>query len=132
MDVGYPLIDGHHKKLVSLINNLAQCLRSTPNEYKNSVGKVLKSLLDYTIYHFSEEEKVMGKYKYPGLAEHKAIHKEFVSKLQSSLLPLLQGNEIKTLDFYNFLYNWLLHHISVADKQWATYIHTNYPDAVIE
>lgn len=132
LDLGYPLIDGHHKKLVSLINEFGDLL-SEPNEkYKISVGKVLKSLIDYTIYHFAEEEKIMQKYKYANLKEHKNVHENFVNELKSRLIQILQGDMEKGSEFYTFLWNWLFEHIAVTDKKWATHIREKHPDAKIE
>ncbi|MBQ7612649.1 MAG: hemerythrin family protein [Spirochaetaceae bacterium] len=132
LNVGYSLIDGHHKKLVSLINELTTVLASPPDIAKKNIGKVLKSIIDYTIYHFTAEEAVMRRYKYPKYEEHKKIHDDFVATMQHSQIPLLSGDIQKGIEFYNFLCVWLLDHIAVTDKMWAEFIRENYPDAQIE
>lgn len=132
LDLGYPLIDGHHKKLVSLINEFGDLLSSSSEKYKTSVGKVLKSLIDYTIYHFDEEEKIMNKYKYGNLKEHKKVHENFVNELKSRLIQILSGDQENGIKFYTFLWNWLFEHIAVVDKKWAAHIREKYPNAKIE
>lgn len=129
LNLNFVVIDSHHKKLVSMINKYGDLLSAPHKTYKNEVGKVLKSLIDYTIYHFSEEEKIMKKYNYTNLAEHKDIHDAFVKKLKDSLIPLLEGDLQKGAEFYAFLCTWLLNHIAKTDKEWALQIDKNFPEA---
>ncbi len=66
--LGIEEIDGQHKKLVSLINQLHKAMKLKKGS-QNS-GKILNSLADYTVYHFGYEEDLFEKYSYPGTAEH--------------------------------------------------------------
>ncbi|MGP1438897.1 MAG: bacteriohemerythrin [Treponema sp.] len=128
LSVGYSQIDGHHKKLINIIEEIYSLLDLPINEYRYKVGKVLKKLSDYTIYHFTEEEKVMKQHKYPGFEEHAKIHASFIKKLHDAL-PLMAGGDKQTaIDMYNFLGNWLVEHIAITDHQWSNFIHEKYPD----
>ena len=132
LDLGYSLIDTHHKKLISLINELAKILAGDQETYKNNIGKVLKGIVDYTIYHFNAEEQVMARYKYPELEAHKKSHSDFIAVLKENHLGLLQGEMEKGIVFYTHLCDWLLEHIARTDKKWALYIAEKYPNAKIE
>ncbi|EFW38493.1 bacteriohemerythrin [Treponema phagedenis] len=129
LSVGYNTIDLHHKKLLSLINDFEDLLSLPQAKYKVHVGRVLMSLCDYTVYHFSEEEKIMRRYKYPQFEEHAQIHAAFVQRIKDSLVPLASGNMEAGAEFCNFLGEWLLHHIAVTDQKWAEFIQKNHPDA---
>ena len=128
LSVGYPTIDGHHKKLVSITQEIYSLLGQPDYIYRIKIGKVLKKLSDYTIYHFQEEEKIMKKYKYPRLEEHTNIHMFFVEKLNQSLPLIAKGEKEVAIEMYNFLCSWLVKHIAGEDAMWAKYIHSAYPN----
>ena len=128
LSVGYAEIDGHHKKLINIVGEVRSLLDLPQAEYRLKVGKILKKLSDYTVYHFNEEEKIMKQHRYPGLEEHASVHASFVKKLNESL-PLMAGGDKKTaIEMYNFLSTWLVQHIAVDDHKWSDYIHEKYPN----
>lgn len=131
LSVGYNNIDLHHKKLLYIINDFAALLKLPLEEYKVKVGKTLKNLSAYTIYHFSEEEKIMKKYAYPGFERHAELHALFVNKLNADIIPIASGEPEKGVEFYNFLGEWLVKHIGVEDKKWSEFLHSKHPEAEI-
>jgi hemerythrin-like metal-binding domain len=128
LSVGYIEIDGHHKKLVNIVGEVRSLLSLPVNEYRLKVGKVLKKLSDYTVYHFEEEEKIMKKYKYPGLEEHAKIHSFFIKKLNDCLPLMASGDKKTAIEMYNFLSVWLVQHIAIDDHKWSAFIHEKYPN----
>jgi len=130
LSVGYATIDGHHKKLVRIVEELRLILGLPEVQYRLKIGKMLKQLSDYTVYHFNEEERVMQKYDYPQLSEHAKIHAGFVAKLQDALPLIAKGEKQVAIDMYGFLSDWLIEHIAVEDHKWAQFIHKTCPDAV--
>ena len=128
LSVGYTVIDGHHKKLVSITQEIYKTLQFPEPVYKLKIGKILKRLSDYTIYHFHEEERIMAQYKYPYLKEHAEIHNSFVEKLNDSLPLLAKGDKDIAIEMYNFLTKWLIEHIAGEDHEWAEYVHKNFPN----
>ena len=130
LSVGYATIDGHHKKLVRIVEELRGILDLPEVLYRLKIGKMLKQLSDYTIYHFNEEERIMKKYEYPQLAEHAKIHAGFVQKLQSALPLIAKGEKSVAIEMYGFLSDWLIEHIAVEDHKWAEFIHKTCPDEV--
>ena len=128
LSVGYIEIDGHHKKLISIVDEVYTLLDLPINEYRVKVGKVLKRLSDYTNYHFTEEEKVMKQHRYPELEEHSKIHSSFIKKL-NEVLPLMASGDKKTaIEMYKFLTNWIIKHIAIEDHKWSNFIHEKYPN----
>lgn len=128
LSIGYATIDGHHKKLVRIVEELRNMLDLPEVEYRLKIGKMLKQLSDYTIYHFNEEERIMQKYEYPNLREHATIHAFFVEKLHSTLPLIAKGDKSVAIEMYGFLSDWLIEHIAVEDRKWAEFIHKTYPD----
>lgn len=130
LSVGYAEIDGHHKKLINIVGEIRNLLDLPTSEYRLKVGKILKKLSDYTVYHFDEEEKLMRQYKYPCLEEHAKIHALFVKKLNASLPLMASGDKKTAIDMYNFLSAWLVQHIAIDDHKWSDFIHEKYPNLI--
>jgi len=114
-----PEIDLQHKKLLEVANKLYDTASGSEESYKLNMAKVLKSLTDYTVYHFSAEEEFMRKYGYAGVALHKVAHDNFVSEVNHQILKLNTGTRDDGLQFYSYLANWVLNHIAKADRVWA-------------
>jgi len=116
--VGIREIDRQHGILVQLINRLDQGLKRKIS--KSTLEDIANYLTDYTIFHFSFEEKLMADHHYPGLAAHKVVHQNFVNKVKH------YQNQLKTQDaalvateILEFLKNWLLDHIQKTDRQYS-------------
>jgi hemerythrin len=56
-------VDNQHKKLIGLINQLYDAMRV--GKGREVLGSVLTELVNYTIYHFSTEERLFREYGYP-------------------------------------------------------------------
>ena len=120
--LGVDEIDLQHHKLISIMNNFYDTAVGDPKEYPLNVGKSLKKLTGYTYDHFSYEEALMEKYRYPDVEKHKAQHKIFISQLNSKIPHIAKGNQAEGQELYNFLLEWLLHHIAHIDSLWAEHV----------
>jgi hemerythrin len=109
-------IDLQHQKLLGMIN-----------EFYEHVGKdsgqafrtLLDSLVEYTQYHFSTEEKYFKKFAYPAASSHTEMHKKFTAKVLDVRNRLDQGRTVVSLEITTFLKDWLTHHIKETDKQYS-------------
>ncbi len=119
-EVGFPLIDGDHKKLLSLCNNVLaaqQCETGTVLE-----RQALDELADYTEYHFRREEDLMVRYGYRDYAAHKAQHDQMRAQVHAYLRRYEEkGREILPL-VANHLKLWLLQHIAGTDRRLAPFL----------
>lgn len=119
---GFSEVDLQHKKLISIIEEVRQALNAESKTYTLAISKAVKSLMDYTEYHFSEEEALMKKNEYPSLDAHKKEHAAFVSQVSGLLSSIHTQNRETGEQFYSFLGTWLFAHIARSDKAWAVYI----------
>ena len=118
--VGYDKIDDQHKTLVKLVNELHSNM--TAGRTKETLMNTLKSLTDYTAYHFKTEERMMEKNNYPDFEKHKKQHDKFVEKVVGFKKQFEAGNAQVSEDILNFLRDWLLNHIAKTDKQLAGFM----------
>jgi|GEM_PF-6664824 len=116
---GVDRIDGQHKKLVLLLNELATKLI---NNDTVELERVFDELAAYANYHFEEEEKIWSPYfsEDKWFINHLKTHNSFIPKVlelknEESEKPLHDVVE----DIIKFLIHWLAYHILDADKRMA-------------
>ena len=113
-------IDEDHQKLVDLFNIINHAVEK--DESADYIEALLKELINCTIWHFSHEERLMLKYGYSGLAEHKREHQELIQAAREfQQKSLQQGKSINSEDI-SFLENWLTGHILGADMDLGSYL----------
>ncbi len=110
-------IDEQHKKLISLINELHNAM--SKGKSKEILESILSGLVDYTVEHFSTEEKYMDKFNYPDSLMHKKEHQTFVRQVQEYQEKLKDKNFLLSIQVMNFLKDWLLNHILGLDKKYS-------------
>lgn len=121
--IGVKSIDDQHKVLVDLMNEIYKAFGS--NQSKKATTRVLKELIDYTVYHFGHEEEIFKKYNYPDSENHNLQHQKFVEKIKAFQKDFNSGNAILSFDLIDFLKSWLLNHILKIDKKYVAFFKEN-------
>lgn len=107
--------DAQHKKLIDLINQLNEAMQA--GKGNDAMGKVLTELVNYTVYHFGYEEKLMAQYKYEDTPAHKAEHVKLVQSVGDFKKKFDSGSAAVSVEIMNFLRDWLTNHIMKTDKK---------------
>ncbi len=118
------LIDQQHQQLFSLINQVVDAVQNL--RCAEAVDEIMPKLVDYTRYHFEEEESRMQELGYPEYKQHKAQHDAFKQKLDQ-LAAKAKGapdgeRASVTLDMLRFLNDWLVQHIGEVDQKMAPFL----------
>lgn len=113
-------IDEQHKKLISMINSFYDNINEKSS--KELMFDLIKALKEYTVFHFSIEEKYMKQYEYPGYASHKKEHDKFFEKVLSFEERYKNGKLILTVEITNFIKDWVSDHIMNIDKKYSDYL----------
>jgi len=119
LSVGVPGIDKQHKELVRMINELHAAM--TSGSAKETLGKIIQGLVDYTKFHFGTEEKIFAKINYPFASSHKMEHDKFVKEVVNFQKEFEAGGLMLSIKVMNFLKDWLNNHILGTDKKYAPY-----------
>ena len=114
--IGINEMDNHHKKLFEILDEVDACLEG---DDRSKLDSIIKSLLDYTKYHFKAEEDLLRKYHYPDLEEHILIHKKIVERLKI-YKKQLADNTLDKEGFAQMTRNWLLKHILKEDTKYSS------------
>jgi hemerythrin-like metal-binding protein len=88
----------------------------------DALASILDRLMSYTVAHFSHEESLMERYRYPRLAEHKAEHEALTKKVRRLREELVKSKNVLTVDVMDFLQDWLSKHIRQSDMQYAEFV----------
>lgn len=120
LSVGYNAIDEQHIRWIDLINAVYNSLASGSS--KTTLGKVLKDLVDYTVWHFGFENKMMTEYNYPDKESHMKLHKDFIAEIKKLESRYDSGEEIMGVNVLEFLKDWLSNHIMTIDTKLGAYL----------
>jgi len=117
--VGVPEMDGHHKKMIELINTLNASI--SVGQEKSALATILNELESYAKFHFSAEESLLEKYQYPELDRQKVVHEEFSGRIDDFRIDFEGGMGNVGEELHAYLEDWLKKHILEEDQAYANY-----------
>jgi hemerythrin-like metal-binding protein len=124
MSVGVKVLDDDHKKLVTLINDLHEGLKA--GHGKETLGKILDGLVNYTKSHFEREERLFAKTGYPDSHAHKKQHDDLTHQVLSVQAQYKGGAAATlTMDVMDFLKTWLTNHIQGSDQKYSAHLNAH-------
>ena len=118
--IGVDVIDRQHQKLFDIGNRFYDAWRQ--HAPRARLRRIFDELLEYTTYHFAEEERLMQQIDYPALPQHRANHEELVELVnhyRTQLKGRTTGAEKQALEF---LRTWLRAHVLDADRKIGVYL----------
>ncbi len=113
-------IDEDYRKLVNIFNILNHAVRD--GESPEYLAAVLEELVNCTVWHFSHEERLMLKYRYAAMEEHKAIHRELIETAGQLQQKILAEDGAVADEDIEFLERWLTEHILTDDMRLGAYL----------
>ena len=120
LSVGVDEVDDDHRKLVDLFNMLNHSV--TEGDTPEYLASVLKELINCTAWHFSHEERLMLKYGYEGIEEHKMEHRELIKSAKELQQKILEAGKLVANKDLEFLERWLTAHILTDDMRLGSYL----------
>lgn len=124
---GISFVDEQHCRLFEIIRDTDALIHEQflYDKY-DQIMHLLGELKDYTASHFQDEEALMERIGYPGLAAQKRAHSAFIEKLVeidlSELDEIDDHQQAYLLELIQFLLGWLSNHILGSDKQIGEYM----------
>jgi hemerythrin len=119
--VGISSIDSEHQELVGLLNGFYDAVQS--GKGKESLDGLLSALIDYTKFHFANEERLFTGAGYPDAPAHKKLHQDLIRQIHDLEKKFSTGANVGlALEAVNFLKSWLLIHIQGTDKKYAPHL----------
>ena len=123
LNTGVTMIDEQHRHLIDLTNELFQACKLGGDTLDSVFRTTMKQMVDYVRFHFSYEQDMLLRIKYPKLKEQKSEHKKLVKTVLEATKEY--GDKSKRFvpnNFVRFLRDWIIGHIGHHDKMYANYI----------
>ncbi|MDR1216213.1 MAG: bacteriohemerythrin [Treponema sp.] len=120
--VGIPAIDRQHQELLNLTNELYNACQLGDKAAREHFRSVIHRAVEYVKFHFSAEEQIMERIKYPEIVEHKKQHESFVKTVLENVGEFENGKLFVPNTFVRFLKDWILTHIAMSDQKYHSYI----------
>lgn len=123
--IGIDAMDAQHARWITLIERFraVAAVHLLDAIGLNAARVTLGELLSYTQAHFSSEEELLKRYRYPALAEHVRKHQELVRHLTDLRDEISAHQTASTPMKLNLVVNiWLLEHILRDDDDYANFI----------
>jgi hemerythrin len=119
--VAIPSMNDTHLEEMLIINKLEKAARSRDID---GVADALDELLEHTLVHFSNEDKMMEEAKFPAYATHKAEHDRHLHELKSLVKYFAKNREPNAVIAYidGNLVRWMIHHIETMDTVTANFL----------
>lgn len=124
--LGIPEMDSQHRRLVDLTNHLHEAMLQRKSH--EVLGDIIFRLIDYTKFHFRDEETCMIQSGFPQTMSHRAEHQEFVSEVERFKADFEAGKLMLSMEMMDFLKNWMVDHIQGSDREYVSYFNESCPD----
>jgi len=120
--VGVQRIDSHHRRLFEIANSVLdqmerKCLDA-------DVAETMGLLREYARFHFSEEEGLMIRYKFPEITGHRARHHRLLEQLTELQATIADGHGYNEAEVLTFLQEWIVGHTLSDDRKAAVYLNS--------
>jgi len=116
-------IDTQHQQLFILAGRLYDLAKQKDAfDHYDAIISIFQELSDYTVYHFSYEERLFDVNGFDALQsqQHKAEHAAFIDKIKQARQKDLDKNQHKiVMDLMMFTADWIAKHIMHTDKKYA-------------
>lgn len=134
--LGIENLDEQHKMIAGCLNRFVDEYRckaragaGNDKEWREKLINLAKELYTRTKEHFRDEETVMRREGYPGLAFHAREHAMLLAELKSTFSAQLNP-ECCTMneETLEALKSWFVAHLSRSDREFYNYLNRNNPD----
>lgn len=112
-ETGHPVVDGQHKKLFAMVNQLHTAIQE--NHTKLVLSDTMEKLSDYVATHFKTEEEIMLLHNFPDYENHKKQHEDLKEQAVKLIKLFNLGKVDLSATISKFLSDWLQHHILEND-----------------
>jgi hemerythrin-like metal-binding protein len=120
--LGVEDIDVDHRHKIEALNKVEFLIENGAEP--DVVAKALDELIKGTAEHFSHEEKLMKRTKYPAIGKHAELHHEFLERLRRLHADnFSNGGQVDARAELDFFSDWMSVHIQNADRNYVHWLH---------
>ena len=120
LSVGIERIDEQHLKLIEILQGLEEAIQTGSDADK--IEDTIVLLFNFAKVHFSEEEELLRKHKYPEEKVHVKEHNRFIAKAFEFRENFDAKKPGLNLEVVKFLSGWILSHIQITDNRYTKHL----------
>ena len=113
--IGYEPIDSQHKKLILLINQYDEAVKS--GGLPSILRAIIDGLVEYAKFHFLAEEQLMVKIDYAGYDKHRDEHRQLIAEVEDFVEKNDEDDPWDNEELLYFLKEWVINHIEYEDSR---------------
>lgn len=117
-------MDRHHKKLLGYLNEMQSVLASEDSAQK--LKETILALIEYSEFHFTEEERLLKAIRFPGLEVQINQHSYFINEIREMRNQLTRGT-LPGQSVIAFLRDWFTNHIMQEDIKYGNMLQQGKP-----
>jgi hemerythrin len=118
--VGDPRTDAQHQQLFDIANRFHRAYQE--GRSPRQLSTIFSELIDYTKYHFADEERLMRQAGYPDFDKHKENHDRLVELVGAYCRSFERGDKDVAENAMTFIKTWLTGHILGMDRKYRPYL----------
>ena len=118
--VGVQSMDEQHRSLFDSLNELHTAM--SHGKASEVTKSLLRNLLAYTRDHFTAEEALLARARFPGLQRHRMRHQELTREVAGFLQRYERGETAISIQLLTFLREWLSNHILHEDQAYRAWL----------
>lgn len=117
---GDMLVDKQHRILFQMVEDLGTAIAEGRDDA--AFADALFATLLYARDHFRDEEALMARISYPGLAAQQRMHAAFASDAGDMAQAYAKQRTIEPRVLYDYLSDWLDNHVRTQDMALARFL----------
>jgi hemerythrin len=111
--MGAPALDGQHRRLIELANDILLAVRS--GKEPRRIAACFSKIREHTVYHFADEEEFMRTVGYPEWKAHALEHENLRKLVRHHQDKLFREGTVREKDIMAFLKALLVDHVIYSD-----------------
>jgi hemerythrin len=118
LSVGVKELDEDHRELIAMLNEIQETAAAGRND--RELTDLVERVVARAKAHFVHEERLLEESGFPEAQAHYMEHDRMIAKALSVQAAFRCGSpSALSAEFFDFLRDWLNHHILVFDKQYG-------------
>ena len=118
--VGVRAMDDQHAIMMETMNELRLAL--VQGVKRTRANELLEELIEFTRLHFWNEEQLLERHGFPGLAAHRAEHLRLLVQVTESAHRLQHTESPPIGELLLFLHGWFINHVEEVDRQYGPWM----------
>ncbi len=121
MSVGVAELDERNRMIFEIFGKLVSACET--GTAPDDLEEPLQGLVDFTKYHFVQEEELLEKHSYPEMAEHRAEHQKLIEDIEwlQTRFKEDKNHDLRSKTL-KFLGTWLSDHIGKTDHHFRPFL----------